>query len=99
MSGMLEISALEAGRYRGVFRAENVEVRYILALEQVTAEAGGRAEDGSLTNLVRFTWQDGRGGRGHGWLLINAEDSALTGSHGEGESPAGLGEWTFIRVE
>ena len=45
-----------------------------------------------------FTWQNGLGSRGKGWLLINREDTALTGSFGYGVATEGLGEWSFERT-
>ncbi len=96
-TGLLRIDLLWPSRYRGVFRGEGIVAEYVLAMDQRTAPA--RDGEPRPANLVTFTWQDGRGGRGHGWLLINREDSALTGSYGEGDEAAGLGEWTFIRLE
>jgi len=88
--GSLTITPLGPGRYRGLYAAEGVDIEYVLLLQQdlVQLVPGNRA---------LFTWQDGRGGRGEGWLLINREDSALTGAFGE----RGLIDrpWTFIRVE
>lgn len=92
--GTLTISSLGAGRYRGLYEGEDVAIEYVLLLEQDMVPMGSAAIAGNRTT---FTWQDGRGGRGEGWLLINREDSALTGAFGE----RGLIErpWTFIRVE
>lgn len=96
-SGTLRIDRLADGQYRGVYRAEDLPVMLVLAMEQPAAAA----PDGRLgpSNLVSFTWQDGRGGRGKGWLLINREDSALMGAFGRGEDHSNGGEWTFIRLE
>jgi hypothetical protein len=90
--GTLTITSLGPGRYRGLYEGEDIEIDYVLLLEQDLV--GNQAMPG---NRTLFTWQDGRGGRGEGWLLINREDSALTGAFGE----RGLLErpWTFIRVE
>lgn len=92
--GTLTITALGTGRYRGLYEGEDVAVEYVLLLQQDLVPVGG---DSILGNRAVFTWQDGRGGRGEGWLLINREDSALTGAFGE----QGLIDrsWTFIRVE
>lgn len=92
--GTLTISSLGPGRYRGRYEGEDVKVDYVLLLEQDLLPMGSDSIPG---NRAVFTWQDGRGGRGEGWLLINREDSALTGAFGE----RGLLErpWTFIRVE
>jgi hypothetical protein len=96
-NGLLRISELGEGRYRGIYRAEDQPVQLVLAMEQATAEVGNGPPRAS--NLVAFTWQDGRGGRGRGWLLINREDSALIGAFGRGEDTSNNGEWTFIRLE
>jgi len=92
--GTLTISSLGPGRYRGRYEGEDVKVDYVLLLEQDLVPLGSATIPG---NRAVFTWQDGEGGRGEGWLLINREDSALTGAFGE----RGLLErpWTFIRVE
>ena len=70
--------------------------QYVMNMRQVEATAG----DGKLapSNLVEFTWQDGHGDRGAGWLLVNRAGSALTGSFGHGEGVTdGAGSWTFVR--
>lgn len=92
--GTLTITPLGPGRYRGIYEGDDVKVEYVLLLEQDLLPLAGATVAG---NRALFTWQDGRGGRGEGWLLINREDSALTGAFGE----RGLLErpWTFIRVE
>jgi hypothetical protein len=96
-SGVLRILPLGGGRYRGIYRAEDQPIQLVLAMEQaMVAVAQGREEP---SNLVSFTWQDGRGGRGKGWLLINREDSALIGAYGRGENHSNAGDWTFIRLE
>jgi hypothetical protein len=92
--GTLTVTWLGNGRYRGIYKGEDVEIDYVLLLEQDLVPASGTTVPG---NRALFTWQDGHGGRGEGWLLINREDSALTGAFGEQgsiERP-----WTFIRVE
>jgi len=92
--GTLTISPLGSGRHRGLYEGEDIEIEYVLLLEQDMVEVG---EDSMAGNRSTFTWQDGRGGRGEGWLLINREDSALSGAFGEQgriDRP-----WTFIRVE
>jgi hypothetical protein len=92
--GSLTITPLGAGRYRGLYAAEGVAIEYVLLLEQDLVAADGT---NTPSNRALFKWQDGRGGRGEGWLLINREDSALTGAFGE----RGLLErpWTCIRME
>mgnify|MGYP001433751885 CR=1 FL=1 len=94
-TGTLRIESLGDGRLYGTYKVEGVDVRYVLALQQ-TMQAGGDEE--LPTNRCTFTWQDGRGGRGTGWLLINRESSALTGAFGEGGDHNG-GMWSFIRKE
>ena len=34
-----------------------------------------------------------------GWLLINREDTALTGEYGYDQRRTEAGTWTFIRIE
>jgi hypothetical protein len=95
ITGMLKIEKMDANRYYANFRGADRPVRYILSLDQIPGEVAG---DGSApSNLCVFTWQDGRGGRGEGWLLINREHSALTGTFGRGEGTTGMGVWTFIK--
>jgi hypothetical protein len=92
--GTLTITSLGTGRYRGLYEGEDIEIDYVLLLEQDLVAVGSDSMPG---NRAVFKWQDGRGGRGEGWLLINREDSALTGAHGDHgmlDRP-----WTFIRVE
>ncbi|MEX1363470.1 MAG: hypothetical protein AB1Z98_10110 [Nannocystaceae bacterium] len=93
--GTLEISPLGgSNRYRGYFEGDDVKLEYVLLLEQTEVGDAGHVMAGNRTT---FTWQDGRGGRGDGWMLINREDSALTGSFGaQGMMDR---ELTFIRVE
>lgn len=92
--GTLTIEPLGPGRYRGLYEGEAVEIDYVLSLTQDMVAVG---EQEIAANRALFDWQDGRGGRGEGWLLINREDSALTGAFGErGQLDR---PWTFIRVE
>jgi hypothetical protein len=93
--GTLTITPLGAARYRGVYEVDGAPIRYVLALEQTMLDVSGAPVP---SNRVVFTWQDGRGGRGEGWLLINRENTALTGEFGEGAGHTG-GAWTFIRLE
>ncbi len=97
LMGTLRIDELEPRHYRGLFRAEREPTQYVLSMERVRAPGPG--ETLVPTNQVLFTWQDGRGSRGAGWLLINREDTALTGEFGYDPAPVGAGSWTFIRVE
>lgn len=96
LAGQLEISALGNGIYRGVYRSGSAPVEYILRLEQ-TMQTDEATEAAQPTNRMTFTWQDGRGGRGVGWLMINRANSALTGEFGEGARHQG-GGWTFRRT-
>jgi len=93
VEGTLRLDRIGAGTYRGLYRGDALAVEYILRCEQ-TIE--GENEAGQPTNRLVFTWQDGRGGRGTGWLLINRDSSALTGAFGEGAGHVG-GTWTFLR--
>ncbi|MCY1063102.1 hypothetical protein [Nannocystis sp. SCPEA4] len=92
--GTLSIQRLASDRYYGRFTSEDGLTRFVINLRQdrATPVAGGAMEPG---NLVRFTWQDGRGGRGEGWVLINRENSALSGEIRYG----GLGAWDFVRTD
>jgi hypothetical protein len=97
VEGTLQVDDLAGPRYRGMFQASGIERRYVLNMEQLD----GPGPDGAAlpSNLVRFTWQDGRGDRGEGWLLVNREGSALTGSFGRGDgTTSGAGDWTFVRT-
>lgn len=96
VEGTLTVDDLAGSQYRGMFVASGITRRYVMNMLQVDAPGDG----GTLapTNLVKFKWQDGRGDAGEGWLLVNREGSALTGSFGRGEgSTSGAGEWTFVR--
>ncbi|MBL4686619.1 MAG: hypothetical protein JKY37_18630 [Nannocystaceae bacterium] len=105
VQGTLDISSIGNGVYRGVYRGAQVEVQYILKLEQTMRDGGDAtpgtgelpdAREAKPTNRITFTWQDGRGGRGLGWLMINRGSSALTGAFGEGAGHI-VGTWTFLR--
>lgn len=97
ITGTLRIEKMDDNRYYANFRGVDRPVRYILSLDQMPAEIPG---DGTApSNLCLFTWQDGRGGRGEGWLLINRDRSALTGTFGRGNGTTGLGVWTFIKED
>lgn len=92
--GTLKVRRLAADRYYAQFSSDDGLVRFVCNLRQVRATPG---EGGEMTpaNLAVFDWQDGRGGRGDGWVLINREDSALSGEIHYG----GLGQWDFVRVD
>ncbi|MCA9638282.1 MAG: hypothetical protein KC420_19770, partial [Myxococcales bacterium] len=70
-------------------------LRYVANMIQETAQVG---ESEVAANVVRFEWQDGRGGVGSGWLMINKEGSALTGEIVYGVAPTG-GALAYVRVE
>jgi hypothetical protein len=93
--GTLEVRSLGPGRYYGKFTSDDRLTRFVVNMQQplVPVRTGDLRLPG---NLVQFTWQDGRGGKGKGWVLINPADSALAGEiHAGGES----GPWTFVRRE
>lgn len=95
--GILTLGELEEHRYFGSFVADDGSVEYVLLLEQsLLADPRGAL---SPSNRVTFTWQDGLGGRGRGWLLINREGTALTGSYGYDNAVEGLGDWTLMRSD
>ena len=96
MTGTLLLGDLNAGQLFGSFRSDGDATELVLLLDQVLleSESGGRV----LGNRIDFTWQDGRGSRGQGWLMINREDTALTGESGQGERISGHGSWGFVRV-
>lgn len=93
--GALKVKGLGPGRYYGQFVGDDGITRLVLNMQQVMVapEPGGAAIPG---NLARFTWQDGRGGRGDGWVLINPEDSALTGEIRLGNVAQAM---SFVRVD
>lgn len=96
IAGTLRVQDLQGSRYYGLFEAGGVGRRYVLNMERLPANGPDGAP--APSNLVRFTWQDGRGDRGDGWLLVNRDGSALTGSFGRGEgNTSGAGDWTFMR--
>ena len=91
--GELRITPLSADGsiFRGVYRAQGLDTQYILKC--VRRELGE-----APTNQLTFTWQDGRGGEGTGWLMINRDGTAITGAFGQGGAHDG-GTWTFSRAE
>lgn len=96
IAGELAIDQLAPQRFRGMFVASDQPRRYVLNMTQRLAPDEGGVQ--VPANLIEFRWQDGRGDRGAGWLLVNRDGSALTGSFGRGEGvAAGAGEWTMVR--
>jgi hypothetical protein len=96
LPGTLKLGELDERTFFGSFVTDDGSTEYTLLLEHtyVDTEEGGEVP----SNRTVFTWQDGLGSRGKGWLLINREDTALTGSFGYGLATSGLGEWSFERV-
>lgn len=97
LPGTLTIGELDERAFFGSFVTADRSTEYTLLLEHtyVETEEGGEAP----SNRTIFTWQDGLGSRGKGWLLINSEDTALTGSFGYGVATEGLGQWSFVRAQ
>lgn len=95
--GTLTVGELDERSYFGSFVTDDGATEYTLLLQHtfVTTAEGGEV----ASNRATFTWQDGLGSRGKGWLLINREDTAVTGSFGYGQATSGLGDWSFIRYE
>jgi hypothetical protein len=95
--GTLTIGRLDERSYFGSFVTDDAAIEYTLLLQHsyVTTAEGGEV----ASNRATFTWQDGLGSRGKGWLLINREDTAITGSFGYGQATSGLGDWSFIRFD
>lgn len=95
--GTLTIGRLDERSYFGSFVTDDSAIEYTLLLQHsyVTTAEGGEVP----SNRATFTWQDGLGSRGKGWLLINREDTAITGSFGYGQATSGLGDWSFIRYD
>ncbi|NVB39928.1 hypothetical protein G6O69_18940 [Pseudenhygromyxa sp. WMMC2535] len=95
LPGVLTIGELDERAYFGSFVTKGTEYTLLLEHTYVTSEEGSEVP----SNRTTFTWQDGLGSRGHGWLLINREDTALTGSFGYGAATEGLGAWSFVRED
>ncbi len=95
--GTMLLGELNVGQLYGSFESDDSEVELVLLLDQIVLDlgTGGSAQ----ANRSDFTWQDGRGSRGIGWLMINREDTAITGDYGYGQRITGEGGWSFIRVD
>jgi hypothetical protein len=91
--GSLEIRKLGALRYYGRFAADDGISKYVANMSQETASQG---EERQPANVLSFTWQDGRGGVGRGWLMIDQDSAALTGElvYGDSQRRGGL---AFVR--
>jgi hypothetical protein len=92
--GELQLGQLRAGEYFGNFTAEDGSLDIALHLEQSSATTPNGAQVPS--NRLLFTWQDGEGGRGHGWFKIDRQGATLAGSSGVGEAIEGIA-WLFER--
>jgi len=91
--GTLEVRSLGPGRYYGKFTSDDKLTKFVCNMKQPLVTLADNTSQ-LPGNLVEFTWQDGRGGQGAGWVLINPADSALAGEiQAGGES----GPWTFVR--
>lgn len=96
LQGTLDLTPLGRDRYRGVFEARGRSMLYVLNVVHVRAP--GKDGEPTPSNLLRFDWQDGRGDRGAGWLLVNEDGSMITGSFGRGDGNTdGAGQWTMVR--
>ncbi len=81
--GFLEIEALGEVRYYGRFSSDDTLTKYVANMTQETVLLG---DESVPANVLRFTWQDGRGGVGSGWLMIDEGSRALTGELNYGDS-------------
>lgn len=92
--GTLAIERQNGDRYSGQFVSDDGLTRFNCDFRQVlaTPASGGEA---TPSNLAVFVWYDGRGGRGNGWVLINRDDSALSGEI----RFSGPGAWDFVRID
>ena len=97
IAGTLRIDRLGEGRYYANFRGADRPERYILSMTQSRAEVS--EGETALANISSFTWQDGRGAVGSGWMLINRENTTITGTFGRGGAMSGMGVWTFVRAD
>ncbi len=97
LRGTLRIGELDDRSFFGSFVTDDAAIEYTLLLEHtyVETDEGGEAP----SNRMTFTWQDGLGSRGKGWLRIDTGDIALDGSFGYGIATVGLGVWSFKRVD
>jgi hypothetical protein len=96
LAGTLDLTPLGRDRYRGVFQARERAQLYVLNVVHVRAP--GKDGAPAPSNLLRFDWQDGRGDRGAGWLIVNEDGSMITGSFGRGTgNTEGAGQWTMVR--
>jgi hypothetical protein len=94
LEGILDLTPLGRDRYRGVFEARG----RLYVLNIVHVRAPGKDGVPEPSNLLRFDWQDGRGDRGAGWLIVNEDGSMITGSFGRGDgNTEGAGQWTMVR--
>ncbi|WP_157595804.1 hypothetical protein [Plesiocystis pacifica] len=97
LRGTLVIGPLDDRNYYGSFTTLDSNTEYTMLIEQ--SYVSTPEDEAVASNRALFTWQDGLGSRGHGWLLINRDDTALTGSFGYSAATEGVGSWSFTRVE
>ncbi|MEZ4379726.1 MAG: hypothetical protein R3A79_00140 [Nannocystaceae bacterium] len=91
--GKLEIRKLGNLRYYGRFAADDGLHTYVANMSQETVLQEDARQP---ANVLSFTWQDGRGGVGKGWLMIDQDSAALTGELVYGDSQR-RGSLAFVR--
>ena len=95
LRGTLVIGPIGEQTFYGSFVSDDETREYTLLLDHSYVQV---PNEGMVpSNRTTFTWQDGLGSRGKGWLLIDRSDRALSGSFGFGVATTGLGAWSFIR--
>ena len=92
--GELLVGELSARKYFGNFSSAvgNKEIA-VLFEQSVAVNANGASLP---SNRLVFTWQDGQGQRGKGWVKIDEAGRRLEGSAGFNESIEGQ-RWSFER--
>lgn len=94
--GELRIGELSPHRFFGNFSSDHGGIDLALLMDQSSVQTlGGTSMD---SNRLLFTWQDGEGARGHGWMKINERGELLLGESGPLEQIEGS-EWKFERTE
>ena len=96
-AGELRLERLRPGTLGGNFIGVDPSVQYALVATRAAVSEDGVPGERPGNRLI-FEWQDGRSGRGRGWLLISREGDALTGEFGFGDSAIGGGTWSFERA-
>ena len=94
--GELQIGELSPREYFGNFDVGDGRHDVALLMEQsiVQSSSGGALP----SNRILFTWQNGMGERGRGYLLIDESSTRLRGASGEGGAIEGM-KWDFTRVD